>query len=394
MEKGNDTRAGSDVAPEARSITTASNLFRRALCPGSAHAELYLPERESSGAAEFGTEMHFLEYEGINPDDIDDSFKAKAIQRNADITAQFVAQFVPVDENRELLKEHTFFVRDEDGTVMHTVINGEYHPLSGKADEVLYFPKRRTIIIFDSKFGRWPVTGADINMQLRIYALAAYDYFMKQADFIYVAIRQPYLPAPENFHSAKYTAGQMEDVRFEIRGIIRASEVPTAPRNATLEGCRFCGALGTVGCPESIAYVGAMAKRKIATLAPTKLEELAPKIQVAKQLVDAWTARMKQIATTYPALLQHFELVPTGINRSIKTENNKAVYTELIKLFGDSTEEIFLGSCDISLRRLSDLAEKYFERTGNTEPPDVLGFIAHLVENKVKEPRLARKKHV
>ncbi len=99
---------------------------------------------------------------------------------------------------------------------------------------------------------------------------------------------------------------------------------------------------------------------------------------------------MKQVAKTYPALLEEFEFVPVGDTRRIT--DAYAAYNELQKILGDATAEVFFPACTVSLKKLVEGAAKVFEREGNTEPPDVIGFIGHLIEQKPKEPKLAKKK--
>lgn len=390
MEEGNDPRAGTELAPEARSITSASNLFRRKLCPGSALAEHGLPDLASSSAADFGTEMHQLEADEVDPSSIGVSFKRIAIERNADVTERFIRGIIEEGESFNLLREHDLTVRDENGAIVHTVINGEYHPLTGTADEMRYYPSVRKLFVFDSKFGRWPVTSADLNMQLALYGLAGFDYYHQMADEIYVAIRQPYLPEPLNFHSAVYKKEQMPMVRKMIIGIIRRSEKLDAPRVASIEACRFCRARGTARCPESMALVTELAQNKITALKPAELESLAPAIMAAKSIVEAWAERMKFIANNYPALLKDHELASTGEMRSI---NASEAYTALFNdgALGDRLSEVFFNACTLSLTRLVEGAKEVFPNDSMADIK-VLGPIDHLIVRKPKAQKLVKKR--
>lgn len=393
MEEGNDPTAGRELAPKARSITTASNLFRRKLCPGSALAEHGLPELESSDAADFGTEMHQLEADEVDPSSIGVSFKRIAIERNADVTSRFLDELFADAEVKPKpfrLREHGFNIFDERGSAVFTVINGEYHPLTGTADETLFYQAERRIVIFDSKFGRWPVTAADMNAQLMLYALAAFDYFNQQADEIIVAIRQPYLPEPLNFHSAVYKKEQMPAVRKMLIGIIRRSEKPDAPRVASIEACRFCRARGTSRCPESMALVTQLAQNKITALKPAELEALGPAVMAAKSIVDAWTERMKFIANTYPALLTEHELASTGSTRKIDAAE---AYNELFNsgVLGDRLWPIFSSACTLSLPKLVEATQKAFP-DDSTADVKVLGPIDHLIQTNPKACKLVKKR--
>src|ERR1035441_7482672 len=157
-----------------RAAISASNFYRRALCPGSLNAECGLPDVGGiNAAAERGTFLHDKEFQPDQPRTDVKAHELRALEKNKSMSEAFVkATFARLNIEDpgecQVHKEREFFLTRDGKQPISP-------PVPGHADEILYYPKHEIVFIFDSKFGRYPVTKAELNWQLRIYFLMALD---------------------------------------------------------------------------------------------------------------------------------------------------------------------------------------------------------------------------
>lgn len=211
-----------------RPVTSASNLYRRALCPGSERLETGLPDEESE-EAKMGTLLH--QYDA-NPK-LDRSFLSQrnrellkaAEDCDAKIFARVLGQF---DVGSD-------FVRSSAG---ETWLVGD---TPGHTDLWWYWEAPRLLCIVDKKFGFKEVTPATSNYQLRHYACGGAEIF-KSLENCVVAITQPSLPYEQRITMAHYSAADIALAREEILAIREASREPDAPLIPGEEQCRYCKA--------------------------------------------------------------------------------------------------------------------------------------------------------
>jgi hypothetical protein len=117
--------------------------------------------------------------------------------------------------------------------------------IPGTPDLVIIWEREKVGLVRDSKYGYAAVEKAELNLQLRVYALCVWDNFDLRE--IYVAITQPKNPRSEWITLAKYTEGDIELAREHVNEIMAASAQENAPLHAG-EWCRFCRA--KLVCPE------------------------------------------------------------------------------------------------------------------------------------------------
>jgi len=222
-----------------RAITSASNIARRALCPGSERMEAGLPDEDSQQAKE-GELLHAY---AANPK-LDRSF-LKPNQRDLlDISEKCD------DMIFERVKEQ-FGISDadlwEEGTETQLVALADRDGATpGQCDRWRYYPQRSLLVIIDRKFGYKIVTPAAANFQLRVYAIGGAAKWL--ADKVVVAITQPRLPYEERITMAAYSATDIDDACIELAGIRALARNPQAPLIAAEEQCRYCKA--KLICPE------------------------------------------------------------------------------------------------------------------------------------------------
>jgi hypothetical protein len=231
-----------------RAVTSASNLFRRALCPGSAALEAQFSQADSEYSLE-GTMLHSL---FMRPESEWPPLPAPLTdeQRSALDSANFqgwdfVRQFAEdngIPEDADYIDEHEATLEFYD--------KGE--PLfPGHADFIRKWPKYHALVIVDAKFGFMEVDDAADNLQLASYATMNVPTVGALSGLkAGVAIVQPRNFGPKR-SQAQYDDKGLLAAGVEIVRVFRESEKPNAPRNPDMKACHFCRA--KTRCPEYTA---------------------------------------------------------------------------------------------------------------------------------------------
>lgn len=206
-----------------RSVTSASNLFRRALCPGSARLEAGMPDEDSDDARE-GILLHdysvHLEYD-------------RAFLRPAQRDLLELAQSL-----RATVIER-IGLQSPDKTVVEQNLDGV---VPGTPDEVLYYYRDHAAIVIDKKFGYGVVVRAELNLQLRDYAVLAESYSPVTLSEVYVAIIQPRASFDERITVSRYNRDDIVASAKEIDAIIELTTHDRARLNPGEDQCRYCKA--------------------------------------------------------------------------------------------------------------------------------------------------------
>jgi hypothetical protein len=227
-----------------RPVTSASNIFRRALCPGSERLETGLPEEDSAEAKE-GTMLHAFDAAGKNHPHLDWS-TLKPHQRDLleisdklrnEVLNRVIEQFGLLDGGEDDFgHERELF--------LHRGIKSLF---PGHCDDWWYWGgEKKTLVILDKKFGYKEVTEAAANLQLRAYAVMGAE--LHDVENCVVAITQPRLPFDRRLTMAVYNREEIAAAREQLYQIWDACKAPDAPLHATEEGCRYCRARAI--CPE------------------------------------------------------------------------------------------------------------------------------------------------
>lgn len=219
-----------------RAVTSASNLFRRALCPGSAALEAQFSEVESEYSTE-GTMLHGL---FMLPEDSPERLAATLTteQREALDSANFhghdfTRQF---REDCGIPEDAKFIVEREVALILR---NGSSEYFPGHADYRITWPEESARVVIDAKFGFMEVEEAADNLQLASYAAMSQDE--KHVSRTGVAIVQPRNFGPKK-SVAIYGADALATAKHEIVRVFNESEKPNAPLNPSLKACHFCRA--------------------------------------------------------------------------------------------------------------------------------------------------------
>jgi hypothetical protein len=363
-----------------RAVTSASNFYRRVLCPGSEWAELYAPPDGNSKDALAGTILHDAD---ANDEELDDAGQEETRRRNQKLRDDYIKfqleqRGIPLDARRKDVVEVRYFLRLKNGGFL-LGIDGK--PLSGQPDRIVYFPEYKLLFVFDSKFGRIAVERAETNYQLRLNAVMVAQEF--NADTILAAITQPW--ATPDFHAVEYDKAAIRAAYEEILAIWQSTKSPDAPRYASLTACRHCRA--KIDCKLARRLIDGAIAVRISEMPVTQLEELAPRMELAKQIIDAYWERLEYIATNEPAALSKFRMKDNSPIREVAPENIEAALTKLegaglIK--GKTAFEIL----KMMLPKIENIVAKSNKLTKQEAKERVEAALGDLITLKPKKPSL------
>lgn len=216
-----------------RATTSASNIHRRAACPGSERLEAGLPDEDSDQSRE-GVLLHSY---ASNPKL--DRFVLKPSQRDlleiSDKLDDFI--FERVREQFSVSLDEPF----EEGFEKELyALPGSEFSTPGHCDLYWYWPERKLLVVIDRKFGFKVVTPAAANYQLRVYAIGGHEEW--EVENCVVAITQPRLSYSERVTMAAYDREAIIASISELDSIRKACARPDAPLVAGEEQCRYCKA--------------------------------------------------------------------------------------------------------------------------------------------------------
>ena len=237
----------------------------------------------------------------------------------------------------------------------------EAEGISGTPDLVMYYDDARVVI--DRKFGYNVVTRAELNLQLRVYAVITAG----EGD-CYVAIVQPRVSFDERITIAKYTPEDIEDARKQIATILARSEHPDAQLYPGEDQCRYCKA--KLMCP---AFREAMMVPAVFTPDNTLSLE-AKKTYLEQRLNECTDDQLGKVilATKFVGFAR--EMIMDEARRRIKLgeltdfklskETSERVITDvrkaiaLLSLANMPKEDIFAAVNSMALGRLAEALRK------------------------------------
>ena len=349
-----------------------------------------LPD-ESTIESREGTDLHtFLAHP-----EYDRSFLKQHLQdllKSADELDQQL--FDTVIQNEKLLDSAEYVEMRE--------VEREWNGMTGHIDMVRRYPKHHITIIRDAKFGFLPVERAELNKQLRGYAVLSNDYV------VYVAIIQPRAPFNQRITVARYSDDDIKNARVEILLIIQQCADPNAPLRAG-EWCRFCRARGV--CPELMREVqkGLVPFDK---MIPVDLSKTAKLGRVEARLAQLSDDDLSKMLQAYSLIQFVSEPMMDEARRRIQAgefdgwklskpmERRKIVNSQraisLLSLAGMSREDI-MECANLSLTKLEEKLNHGKLRTGQVivGAKDAREFTTHVLssvlELEVGKPRVLKK---
>jgi len=379
-----------------RAVTSASNVHRRAVCPGSERLEADLPEEDSVQSRE-GTLLHAydanpaLERAVLKPDQRD------LLTRSSDLEAEV---FRRVTEQFAIAIDEPYTQGVETALMVHRGIKAL---IPGHCDKWRHYHKRGILVILDKKFGYIEVTPAAANYQLRTYAVAGAEQW-KPVNDVVVAITQPRLPYEQRITMAAYTADDIKAAKQELFAIKDACTAPDAPLRPTEDGCRYCKAklicpafraavqdgMAIVALPDREITVAAREEhiaRVVAALPDEKLDDLLVKLQMAQFIAEP--ARDEARRRVASGALPGWKLGKASEMRKV-ADPERAI--ALLTMDGTFTREEVLRCSDPKLKALETTLR---EKTGGTwkdARETIDNRLAPVLELTEKKPSLVRVK--
>jgi len=322
-----------------RPATSASNLHRRAACPGSARAESKFPQEPDNEDSSEGNHVHALvanpsvERTG-EPDEVQ-WLCAQMDKQTAQIQSEIFGLQQP-----QIHREITLRLNDD---------------VFGHADFVAIHAG--VALVIDYKCGRNPVDETERNLQLRAYAVCVAQEFM--VTDVYCAIVQPRIDVGgvRAYPLAHYTESVLEGCEKQIEFILADSVKPDAPLQPDIEPCRYCRARHD--CEALKQKSGAVATINASEIAFSQAEEVLRTVRLFETRAKAIKQslyRMVALAEAENRVIPGLRLKPGKITREI-TDAQKA-FSAVASVVNDTE---FRDCVDVSVVKL----EKIFKlKTG------------------------------
>jgi hypothetical protein len=375
-----------------RATTSASNIARRALCPGSERLEDGLPEEQSEQADE-GVLLHgFMAEKGASRANL------KPYQRDLLNTAErLVRQIFEQVQNQfgDLSIGNGGFERE---LWLHYGIKPLF---PGHCDLWEYIAEKKLLIIVDHKFGYKIVTPAAANLQLRAYAAMGAE--QHDCEHVVVAITQPRLLVEDRLTMAVYSRDDIKASRRQLYEIWDACKAPDAPLVAGEEQCRYCKA--KLICPAYKAKIDA--GTSIIPFPSTDLSRTAREAQVEQRLQQCSDEQLTAIleAVTFSEFIKELardiarERIRAGQMSGYKlgketevreiTDTAGAIRLALLNL--NLPQEAVIAACKLAVGKIE---EAYREtNTGCTwsDARDAVNTaLAPVIERKTKKPAIEK----
>ena len=370
-----------------RPTTSASNLPRRELCPGSHRMEAGLPEEDSEQSRE-GTLLH--DY-AAHPEY--DRAMLKPNQRDLLELADTLRDIVKkqVEETAELdgvtatdFTEITLKMRDT--------------AFTGTPDWLRYYDSEpfKTALVVDRKFGFNVVERAELNLQLRAYAVMASDYTSNRLDAVFAAIVQPRAPYAERITIAKYTPDDIAESRKEIKQILIESEANDAPLIPGEVQCRYCKAKLTCPAfresmmlPAVITPDTALSKTAREAYLEQKLAELKDE-ELDKVLIACSLAKsVSSIAMDEARKRDYFQF---GDDFEVRNVADVRKALALLSLAGLPKDSIFACVTEFGITKLQENLRKLHPTWSAKQANEWINKkLASVIERETRKGRIIRK---
>jgi len=331
----------------------ASHLSQWESCPGSASAQIGLPDEDSKDAQE-GTSLH--------SHDADPSLDRSGLTGEQLDVLKYAAEgdeliFASVRSSLSIGEDEPFEEGREDERWFRRGIKALF---PGHNDRWRFYPARKVLVIIDKKFGRIEVDAADANRQLMAYGIMGADEM--DPDHVLVAINQPRLPYNQRLTIGEYNRESLAKAKALLLSIWDGSHNKDGspredvPRVAGESQCRYCKA--RLNCDAFRAKYEFLAKpsadgkdafvARLEQLTDEELDKVFIACRFAALISDS--AKKEIIARIEGGRMGHYELKPGNKNSKI-TDVPLAV--KLLNGLGLSTDAI-LRRCKISLDDVSE----------------------------------------
>lgn len=370
--------------------TSASNIFRRALCPASHHLEAGVPE-EDNDVSRMGTlgHAHFadktLDRSGLTED------LQRCLRIGDEEEATFYAavendESIPAGEEFEMIYERGLWFVDAYGQKL----------FPGHCDGWRYYPRLRVLAIPDLKLGYLPVDGAESNWQLASYGCMGRH--LTQCSVFYGAIIQPRMPRSERLTIGRYDAASLDAVAVEIAGIyanaVDADGLIGMPAESQCRNCK-----GKLRCTAFIDRIRSLipslpppvAKKnveaKLVPLSDAAFSIIGDNLKFAAMIEDGWKA--EAIARIQLGGLHDWEIIPGNVRKEVK--DTLYAFQLLCETVPNLTEREYMMACKLSIAALKVPVAKHQNITQTKAEFLIKETLASVIEEKQNAPSVCRK---
>lgn len=330
-------------------------------------------EEPTSPFSERGTEIHawLAAPQGHKPE-----LDPDAIETARDLEAQEYALFESWHEDDvvDSHREERLWLRD-----------GLIPIYSGKPD-VWYVSQDMRVLLPDYKTGWHPLDHyVATNCQLRSYVPLIDEELENKVTSITVAILKP----GKKFPPALFEREEIEDAReWSVQVARRATaEGEKVPNRG--EWCKYCS--GKVLCPlwkTEIEEMSALVTARLSDIPDRALNELAPRLAVARTVIERLEARLYARARAFPDHFPDWRFEKGDWRRSVEPENLRKIFDVLVTKKADLTFSQFLDCCRVSLGDL----EKQVRLNRKETTRDIVLYlekqIGELVEKRRNKDKL------
>lgn len=256
----------------------ASGAYRWMNCAGAPAAEEKFEDTDSIYALE-GTAAHKVVEACWQMDCEADAFldSEVAVDRKDGGTETFTVDDDMVNSANDYLAAVKEYIKP--GTTVESEVRLNLEPLTGRgdtygtADNLVFDPETRHLLIADFKYGRGVVVEVEDNEQLLYYAcggVAKAEAAGWDVEDFTILIGQSRAAHPEGpIRRATYKTVTLLEFLERLNEALLKTDDPNAPRKAG-KWCRFCRASGPT-CPENTAYALAVAEADFAKADPEVL---------------------------------------------------------------------------------------------------------------------------
>lgn len=363
-----------------RAVTSASNIFRRKLCPGSGRMEAEFAEKDSEASSE-GTMLHTLFLTGRRPDDLT-SEQAQTL----DMADFYAEEFFGNLRQRFGIPMEASFIDERDvSMVLHGPRREELFP--GHADVIRTWPEYQVRGIVDAKFGFMEVEHAPDNLQIASYAGMRHQ--VSEAKAIGVCITQPRNFGPR-MTQAGYTADRIPAAIVELARIFHDSEKPDAELIAGDKQCHFCKAKTVCDAYKAkFAAVQTVDVTAIQTVSDDDLERLHVAIAFANKISDDVREEMRQRIRA--GRMPGWKLQNSG--DEVTLNDVLGFYNALKEYMGEKLTPKRFDDCrDMVWGRLTDLVQRSLSLSEKKAKEALKEILAPFASRRQKAMKIVRDK--
>lgn len=287
-----------------------------------------------------GTETHGVLSGKVSPKSVDDATVDLAAELHASDAALANKLYVRSDLDEERVEER-LWLRE-----------GLQPIYSGQPDRWRVFDHWRGVYLVDYKTGWHPLDGyVATNCQIRSYVPLLDDLYDNKIKEVIAAIHKPGKKLPPTVFDRKeidYARQWAVEVAARV-----STPGPKEPNRGPW--CKYCS--GKVLCPAWRPEIEALSDRAfvaIGDIPDLVLREMAPRLSLAKTVIEKLLARLEARVKDRPDVFSDWRFDPGVSKRNIEKDKNVKVFDILVTKTQSLSFDEFLRSAKLSVTDVED----------------------------------------